>query len=46
MSKIIRVKNRTYERLARLGKWGETMDGIVLRLLAVEESKEVEGARK
>jgi hypothetical protein len=33
MAKLIRVSNSTYRRLADQGRWYETMDGIIVRLM-------------
>jgi hypothetical protein len=33
MAKLIRVSNSTYHWLASQGRWGETMDGIIVRLI-------------
>lgn len=33
MTKVIRVKNTTFESLVNLGKWTDTMDDIICRLI-------------
>jgi hypothetical protein len=33
MTKVIRVKDSTFEELIKRGKWSETMDAIVSKLL-------------
>ena len=40
MSKVIRLKDSTYERLARLGTWKDTADNIICRLLDEFSSNE------
>jgi hypothetical protein len=40
MSKLIRVTDSTFEKLARRGRWHQPMDSIVLNLLQAVEEKE------
>jgi hypothetical protein len=40
MSKLIRLADATYEKLARRGNWHQSMDSIVLNLLQAVEEKE------
>jgi hypothetical protein len=38
MSKIIQVSDRTYQELASIGKYGDTMDSIISRVLDVAKT--------
>ena len=38
MSKLIRVNDSTYEKLAKYGHWDDTMDTIIKRLLQKAQS--------
>lgn len=33
MTKVIKVSDNTYTRLAEMGSWSDTMDSIIQRLL-------------
>jgi hypothetical protein len=37
MTKVIRVKDSTFEELIKRGKWSDTMDAIVSKLLKDDE---------
>lgn len=39
MTKVIRVKDDTFEELMKRGKWCDTMDTIVLKLLKDKENE-------
>jgi hypothetical protein len=41
MSKVIRVKNQTYQELASRAKWTDTMDEIISKLLQKENEARV-----
>lgn len=43
MTKVIRVKEDTFEKLIRQGKWSDTMDTIVSTLLKKTEKIKEEG---
>jgi hypothetical protein len=40
MSKLIRIQDRTYQKLADYGHWTDTADSIILRLLESALKKE------
>ena len=44
MTKVIRVRDSTFEELIRRGKWSDTMDAIVIKLLKKEgeENKKID----
>jgi hypothetical protein len=39
VTKVIRVKEQTFEELTQRGKWSDTMDMIISRLLQDKASK-------
>jgi hypothetical protein len=39
VTKVIRVKEQTFEELIQRGKWSDTMDMIISRLLQDKASK-------
>jgi len=39
MTKLIRVNHLPYEKLAKYGKWSDTMDDIIARLLETGRHK-------
>jgi hypothetical protein len=41
MSKLLRVRDKTYEELGKLGKWNETMDSIIVKLLLHEAGNHI-----
>ena len=41
MSKLIRVKDNTFEELIKRAKWSDTMDMIISRLLRDQSCKEM-----
>jgi hypothetical protein len=40
MTKVIRVKNSTFDSLTQIGKWTDTMDDIISRLIKSSYNKE------
>ena len=38
MGKLVRIKDSTYNELARRGKWSDTMDSIIQRLLHQQQN--------
>jgi hypothetical protein len=40
MTKVIRVKNSTFDSLTQIGKWTDTMDDIISRLVKSSYNKE------
>jgi hypothetical protein len=40
MVKLIRVSDSTYKELGDFGKWSDTMDSLIVRLLNEAHSKE------
>jgi hypothetical protein len=44
MAKLIRLQDFTYRRLSRHGRYGDTMDSIITRMLDDAEGKESEVA--
>ncbi len=44
MTKLIRLKDRTYQELASRGSWKDTMDAIVARLLKANDNNNGEHA--
>lgn len=41
--KLIQISNKTYEKLFLLGKYGDTFDSIISRLLPKSTPREKEG---
>jgi hypothetical protein len=41
MSKLIRIKDETFEELSKLGRWSDTMDVIISRLLKQRKTSSV-----
>ena len=41
MSKLVQVSDDTYKRLAQIGKYGDTMDTIIWKVL--DAAKQTEG---
>jgi hypothetical protein len=39
-SKFLRVKEETYEKLLKLGTWGDTADTLIARLLTESEKSD------
>jgi hypothetical protein len=42
MAKLIRVSDSTYKELAKDGKWSDTMDSLIVRLLNKAHTKETD----
>lgn len=40
MSKLIRIKETTFEKLVASGKWNDTMDEIICRLIGITKSEQ------
>jgi hypothetical protein len=40
MVKLIRVQDSTWERLAKEGRWGDSMDSIILKILGAAKESE------
>jgi len=40
-TKIIRIKKETYNKLAKKGKFGETIDDIINRILDIIETENI-----
>ena len=43
MTKLIRVKESTYQELAKFGQWFDTMDSIIAKLLCDVKSEDKKG---
>jgi len=39
MSKLIRIKDETYQELVGIAKWTDTMDGVISKLLHHQEER-------
>jgi predicted CopG family antitoxin len=39
MSKLIRVKDHTYDELVKRAKWSETLDELIMKLLGQHEKE-------
>ena len=42
MVKFVRISDSTYKELSEYGKWSDTMDSLILRLLNTAHNKETD----
>ena len=46
MGKLVRIKDSTYNELAKRGKWSDTMDSIIQRLLYPQKNHGIDDTPK